>query len=109
MKDEYENMLEKRLTSSQPAESRASPGGAAAVCRRLIYDPLSFACVFTGFWELHSIRAAGEGGFEVCFGEDKLKLDAFISAGASRGAGDSLSKVVFFDHSTQSVRNGNRP
>lgn len=33
--------------------------GAAAVCRRLIYDPLSFACVFTGFWELHSIRAAG--------------------------------------------------
>lgn len=35
------------------------PVGAAAVYRSLIYDLLSFACVFTGFWELHSIRAAG--------------------------------------------------
>lgn len=63
--------MKKRLISSQLVESSVSSWGrrlwerrgmdvgAAAVCRRLIYDPLSFACVFTGFWELHSIRAAG--------------------------------------------------
>lgn len=51
-----------------------------AVYRSLIYDLLSFACVFTGLWELHSIRAAG---LEVCFSEDKLKLDTFISASAA--------------------------
>lgn len=55
--------------------------GAAAVYRSLIYDLLSFACVFTGFWELHSIRAAGVRSMFFC--EDKLKLDTFISASAA--------------------------
>lgn len=57
------------------------PVGAAAVYRSLIYDLLSFACVFTGFWELHSIRAAGVRSMFFC--EDKLKLDTFISASAA--------------------------
>lgn len=56
-------------------------GGAAAVYASLIYDPLSFARVFTDFGELHSIRVAG--GSKYVFGEDKLKLDTFISAGAA--------------------------
>lgn len=65
----YKNIIKKkRLVSSQLVETSSSFGGgsgrgmdvgAAAVYRSLIYDPLSFACVFTGFWELHSIRAAG--------------------------------------------------
>lgn len=63
----YKNIIKKRLVSSQLMETSSSFGealggmgvGAVAVYRSLIYDPLSFACVFTGFWELHSIRAAG--------------------------------------------------
>lgn len=83
---------------------------AAAVYRSLIYDLLSFACVFTGFWELHSIRAAGVRSmfFFFCV-EDKFKLDTFISASAAEELVTDDQKSFSLITRLKSVGNSNRP
>lgn len=48
-------------------------------------------------------------GLGVCFCEDKLKLDTFISASAAEEPVTTYQKSFFFDHKTQSVGNSNRP
>lgn len=48
-------------------------------------------------------------GLGVRFHEDNLKLDTFISARAAEEPVTANQKGVFFDHSTQSVRNSNCP
>lgn len=48
-------------------------------------------------------------GLGVCFCEDKLKLDTFISASAAEELVTAYQKSFFFDHPTQSVGNSNRP
>lgn len=44
-------------------------------------------------------------GLWVCFAEDKLKLDAFISACAAEELVTALSKVAFFDHPARNSGN----
>lgn len=76
-----------------------------AVCARLIYDPLSFARAFTDFRELRSIRVAGAPSV---FGEDKLKLDTFISARAAEEPVTANHKAFPLITPAQSAANGNR-
>lgn len=88
----YKTIMRRGLTSSQLMESSSSFGEAVGrVGLSITWFMIYFALhVFSQVSESYS--QLEQRGLGVCFAEDKLKLDTFISAWCSWGAGDSLIK-----------------
>lgn len=103
------NIIKERLISGQLMETSSSFGEGWG--QRLSIEAWFMICSV-----LHvcsqvsgSYTQLEQQGLGVCFSEDKLKLDTFISASAAEELVTALSKVVFFDHPAQNVGNSNRP
>lgn len=103
------NIIKERLISGQLMETSSSFGEGWG--QRLSIEAWFMICSVLHVcsqvsWSYTQLEQQGLG---VCFSEDKLKLDTFISASAAEELVTALSKVVFFDHPAQNVGNSNRP